>query len=366
MRRFVLLMGSIVLVAAFGTGATAAVPPEIEIAPALLLFGVVNQGQTTPPKDLVVTNTSGRTIGPIAIEGADPPPETQAEVFELDDHCTGLVLQPGDHCALSYTFTPFFNTVSVARLDVSVLEQTGSAPVRIGSPTRITLGGIGTNPIQIMPTVVDFGAVAVGTTSAPIGLRLHNPSSQPFGPLNLGGASRPPEPPFEVDPSACWGAVLPSGGSCEMPVTFRPTSAGQVVASASVGISATANRASAEFSYQLQGCGDSPDVPCTSGVPSSSTSSTAPVPDTTTATRPTIDPSTTTIASSTVPATATSTPPVDGPSGSVSPGSASRRAGTALPRTGSADAVPLVAAGSLLVALGATSVLVARRRRQTL
>lgn len=345
-----------------GAGAAAAVPSDIEIAPTSLVFGVVNQGQTTPPQDVVVTNTGAGVIGPIAIDGAVPLPEGQTEVFALDDRCGGLVLQPGDSCALRYTFTPFFNAPSVARLDVSVLELSGPDPVPVGAAFRVTLSGAGTNPIEVLPTVIDFGAVPVGTTSPPIGLRLHNPSDQPFGPLNLGGSSTPPQAPFSADEDPCWGAVLPPGGSCEIPITFRPETSGRVVASATVAISATANRASVEFPYQLQGCGDSQAAPCTVAPPTSSTSTsttTTSVADTTTTSMP--ETTTTGGPPDTVPGT--SSLPIEASPTPVPPGSGSRPSGTTLPRTGSSSPVPLVATGTLLLAVGAVGVGAARRRR---
>jgi hypothetical protein len=357
---------SVVLVAiaaGLGGGATAsAVPPDIDIAPTSLDFGVVNQGQTSSPRDVVVTNTGAGVIGPIAIDGAVAPGEAQAEVFALDDGCTGLVLEPGDSCALTYTFRPFFVRESVARLDVQVLELSGPDPMPVGATFPITLSGTGVNPIEVVPTVVDFGPVPVGTTSAPIGLRLHNPSDQPFGPIGLGGASQPPQLPFAADEEPCWGAVLPPGGSCEIPITFRPGSPGQVVAPASVAISATANRASVAFAYQLQGCGDSPAAPCTVAAPTSSTSTTA---TTTSVVDPTSTsmPETTTTGGPPDTVPGTSSLPIEASPTPGSPGPGARPSGTSLPRTGAPSPVPLVASGAILLAVGAVGVAAARRRR---
>lgn len=364
MRRNVARAAAVValLVAALSSsGRAAAVPPDIDLGPTSLVFGVMNQGQTSASQDVVVANTGAGVIGPIVIDGAVPPGEAQAEVFLFDDHCTGLVLQPGDHCALTYSFRPFFVRVSAAQLDIQVLEQSGPDPQPVGAVFRVTLEGEGVNPIQVSPTVLDFGSVTVGTTSAPIGLRLHNPSAQPFGPLDLAWSQRP-EPPFSADPDACWGAVLPPDGSCEIPITFQPDGAGAVVATATVGISATANRASVEFPYQLQGCGDTPAAPCAAVIPTSTTTAvpetttTWGVDDTTTTVDGPIDGPIDTVAD-------TTTMPVDGSTPPAVPGSGVGSAGAALPRTGSGSPVPLVATGTLLLAVGAAAVLTARRRR---
>lgn len=375
MRRMVRIvtMGAMVLMAAVGVtgaagsaGAAAVVPPEIEVTPTSLVFGVVNQGQTSPSQDVVVTNTSGRAFGPIVIGGAVPPGEAQADVFLLDDRCTGRVLQPGGRCALTYSFRPFFVRESVAQLDIAVSEQDPPDAAAGGAVVRVTLSGVGVNPLEVSPTVIDFGAVPVGSLSPPIALRLHNPSSQPFGPLGLGGASQPPQPPFEVDEGACWGAVLAPGGSCDLIVRFRPVAPGVATATASVAVSATANRASVEFPYQLQGCGDSAAVPCAAVIPtsspSSSSSTTTSVVETTTTWG--VDTTTTTAVAGPADTVAdTTTAPVDGSTPPAVPGSGVGSAGAALPRTGSGSPVPLVATGTLLLVLGAAAVLTARRRR---
>lgn len=343
-------VGSIAVLAA---GPASAIPPEIEISPTTLDFGVVNQGQRSDPQDVVVTNTSGRAIGPVSVDGAVPPAEAQARVFEVDDGCTGLTLQPGASCVLRYTFRPWFVHVSRADLDVQVLEQ--GQPV--GAAFPVTLTGEGVDPLVVSPTVVDFGAVPVGVTST-ARLRIANPSAQPFEIVSMAWSSNV-DPPFAIDLDPCWGAVLQPGGSCELPVSFQPAAPGPASVSAEIGISATNNNASVRFAYELRGCGATPASACAVEVPPSTTSSSSTTSSTTTTapTYPPVDATTAPPSSTSVPITAPSTdePPAVG-------GGSAGSAGSALPRTGS-DPAPLLAGGLALVLAGGALVGVARRRR---
>lgn len=352
-RRAALLAGGLALVVApwWAGPPAAAIPPDIEISPSAVDFGVVNQGQASAPRDVVVTNTSGRAIGPVAIAGAVAPPEAQAEVFLLDDGCAGTTLPPGASCVLRYTFRPFFVGTSAADLDVQVLEQ--GQPV--GAVFPVALSGVGVNPLVVRPAAVDFGAVPVGVT-ATARLQVRNPSDQPFGPLDL-ARSDALDPPFAVDLDPCWGAVLPPGGSCEVTVGFRPDGPGPASVAAALGISATAGRASVSFPYELRGCGATPASACSAEVPppsAPSTSTTSTSTSTSTTTAPTSPP-----VDTTAPPTSSSVPIAPAPAGEPPRAAAG---GAALPRTGS-DPAPLVAGGIAAVLAGVGLVGLARRRR---
>ena len=111
--------------------------------------------------------------------------------------------------------------------------------------------------MTISATVVDFGSVDVGTTSAPVPVILTNTGGDPFGPINIFGGA-PPSAEFNASQN-CQGATLPAGGSCSVNYTFSPSGSGLFTDTSSFTISETNSQADGEdFTVNLSGTGASP------------------------------------------------------------------------------------------------------------
>ncbi|PYV77214.1 MAG: hypothetical protein DMG97_02205 [Acidobacteria bacterium] len=115
-------------------------------------FGTVAIGTTSAAKTVTLTNvgTTSLSINGVAITG------TNAGDF-AQTHTCGSSLAAGASCTISVTFRPTASGTRTAAVSV-----TDNAP---GSPQKVTLSGIGTTA-KLSPTSLNFGTVAIGTTSA--------------------------------------------------------------------------------------------------------------------------------------------------------------------------------------------------------
>src|SRR5690606_31935118 len=131
----------------------------------------------------------------------------------------GNFLSAGASCVVSITFAPTTDGVANASIQVTS-DQGGTADLR-SYESRV--GQI----LQFDPRSMDFGKVAVGTTSASQMTSLQNIGTGAATAIvfsNPGGG-------FSADASACGNSLEP-GASCVVNVTFTPTTDG--VANASI------------------------------------------------------------------------------------------------------------------------------------
>jgi hypothetical protein len=166
-------------------------------------------------------------------------------------------LAPGGSCEITYTFTPSgpgtFN-------DSSNFTISATANQSAGKDFTVSLTGVGVNPITAVPASHDFGNVNIGVTATRTTV-ITNPSSQPFGPINMFGGA-PTTAEFGASQN-CQGNTLAPGGSCEITYTFTPSGPGTFNDSSNFTISATASQsAGKDFSVGLTGCGVQPGQPC--------------------------------------------------------------------------------------------------------
>jgi hypothetical protein len=103
-------------------------------------------------------------------------------------------------------------------------------------------------------SAIDFGAVAAGSTSAPVAVTLTNTGGDPFGPINIFGGA-PPTAEFNASQN-CQGTTLPAGGSCQVTFSFSPGAAGSYNDTSSFTVSETSSQTDGEdFSVTLTGTG---------------------------------------------------------------------------------------------------------------
>ena len=88
-----------------------------------------------------------------------------------------------------------------------------------GGPGGAGPGGGGENGLSVSPDAVTFTATLVGGTSAPRTLSVHNGGSAAVAPPSIEGTNAAD---FVIAPSGC-GAALQPGASCDVVVTFAPT-----------------------------------------------------------------------------------------------------------------------------------------------
>jgi Tol biopolymer transport system component len=186
----------------------------LQFDPSALDFGDVAVGTTSAPQSASLQNIGTGNATGLAFSDPD-------SGFSMDAGACGNSLAAGASCVVSVTFTP--TTSGTAQASIQATSDQGAS-------TDLALSGMGTAPVlQFDPTSLDFGDVAVGTTSAPQSVSLQN-----IGTGNATGlAFSDPDSGFSADTSAC-GSSLDAGASCAVSVTFTPSDEGAANASIQV------------------------------------------------------------------------------------------------------------------------------------
>ena len=205
-----------------------------KLSPSSLNFGDVATGTTSPARVVTLTNvgTTSLTITSIAIAGANVGDFAQT-------HTCGTSLAPAASCTISITFKP---TATGARsAAVSITDNAA------GSPQSLPLRGVGTTA-KLSPTSLNFGSVAVGTTSPATIVTLTNvgTTSLTISSIAITGTNS-----GNFGQSNTCGTSLAVSASCTISVKFRPTATG----ARSAAISITDNAAGSPQNVALSGTG---------------------------------------------------------------------------------------------------------------
>ena len=197
-----------------GTGVASIPPGSLLVTPSELNFGDVPIGATSAPQSTTLTNISGLTVPISFISGALPGGEFGGGT--ATNNC-GPALAAGASCVLStYTFSP-----------TSAGAQTGSVTETVNSFGHpLVVKGNGVSGLNITPSIIDFGPIPVGATSAPQSTTLTNISGLTVPISFISGALPGGEFGGGTATNNC-GPALAAGASCVLSTyTFSPTSAG--------------------------------------------------------------------------------------------------------------------------------------------
>lgn len=216
-------------------------------SPLSIDFGDVNVGQSSPEAEVVITNTSGGSLGPLSIFGG-----ATGEPFNVSQNCQGATLPAGGSCSVFVEFSPeqLGDAAAVSQFTLSPTVNPND-----GVPFSVTLAGRGMNPLVGSADSLDFGARDIGS-STELQVQFTNTSAQPFGPLTIAGGAAGDV--FAVSQN-CQSATLAPGASCTVFVEFRPVGSGlaEAVSQFSIG-PAGLDAAATPFSIALRGVGVSP------------------------------------------------------------------------------------------------------------
>jgi probable HAF family extracellular repeat protein len=196
-----------------GIGSTA------RLSPVSLGFSTQAIGTTSAAKSVTLTNVGATalTITGIAVSG------TNAGDF-AQTHTCGSSSAAGASCSISVTFKP---TASGARS--AALSVTDNA---IGSPQQVPLGGIGTTA-ELFPTSLNFGTVAIGTTSPAKTVTLTNVGTTTISIAGIAITGINAGDFAQTQIHTC-GSSLAPGATCSIGITFKPTASGTRTAALSV------------------------------------------------------------------------------------------------------------------------------------
>jgi hypothetical protein len=193
--------------------------PELFVSPTSLSFGEVAVGSTSAAQTVTLRNAGSAPVV-LALTGG-----TATAPFATTQSCHGTTLAPGATCNISFTFAP----TAAGAATATITGSWNGAPFSIGlAGTGIAAGSTPTQVLRITPTGLEFGAVAVGTTSAAQAVTVTNVSSAA---VTLSGTGGTPTGPFATT-NNCQGMSLAAGASCQMQFTFTPTAAGAATGTA--------------------------------------------------------------------------------------------------------------------------------------
>ncbi|WP_263350710.1 beta strand repeat-containing protein [Acidicapsa acidisoli] len=225
------ILGGTLTINTDSTGVTPAVVPltgngipagSMTVNPAVVNFGTVTVGLTSPAQTVTVSNAGATTLTGLAFQVAGD--------YSLAANGCGGSLASGANCTLTVQFSP---TVPGTRIGSVTIQSTtsGFVPVLAG----LTGTGLPTAQLVVDPTTLAFGSVEVGSNSTPLQLTVSNPGTGTLQGLSISTAS-----PFSVGSGNC-GTSLPAGGTCTAPVTFSPVVSGNqngtvVLSSTSLGV----------------------------------------------------------------------------------------------------------------------------------
>jgi hypothetical protein len=209
-----------------GTG----VAPVFDISPTRLAFGEVAVGSTSPDQQITVTNLtpSAVTVSMAGGAGGD---------FGGFQDCQGKSLATGASCHITYQFTP-----------TALGADSGSTAGSInGQPFAFDFSGTGIETFRISPTGLDFGEVALGTTSPDQQIAVTNVGTSAVTVSMAGGAAG-----VFGGFQDCQGKSLAPGASCHITYQFTPSAPGPTTGSTSGSI----NGQNFSFSFKGTGTGD--------------------------------------------------------------------------------------------------------------
>jgi hypothetical protein len=222
------------------TSTITAPAPVATFSPATTLaFGLRDTGvQATQPVTVTNDGTANLTVSTVAVTGAG---------FAVTNNGCTAAVAPAGTCTITVGFTPTQTTTAVS----GQLSVTTNAAA---TPTVISLTGQGRTPVArptiTLPATTDFGRRATGST------RVQNVRLTNNGPVALLLAATNPVTTtgqFTATLGTCpvAPATLAAGRSCNLSVTYRPTSVGPVTGSLTV----TSNAVSSPTTVALTGTG---------------------------------------------------------------------------------------------------------------
>ncbi len=194
----------------------------LTVTPGVVDFGAQVVGTTSAVHTVTVRNTwtVPVNVNDVRIEGADA-----SDFVIVGQNCAGSTINRATNCTVDVAFVPSTNAARSAQL---VIQDDA-----IGSPRIVLLQGTGLPPAPVVcasASSVDFGDVAVGTTSAVQSVIITNCGTRPLNisTIHLAGAKAGQ---FLLGANTCAGPSIPVGGTCSVNASFAPTDTGLLTAS---------------------------------------------------------------------------------------------------------------------------------------
>ena len=193
---------------------------------------------------ITLQNTGGTGLTPTAI--------TMSGDFSETDNCLNAALSVGGSCAIQVTFMPTAIGSRTGLITISANVSGGQLTVPLSGT------GIAAGAVSLTPGAINFGAVPVGSASAPMQVEAGNSSGAA---ISISAISI--NAPFAISSNACGATTLAANTDCQLMVEFVPLIAGTVNGTL------TFTDGAGSQTVQLSGSGASPptdSLPATSFV----------------------------------------------------------------------------------------------------
>jgi len=177
------------------------------VDPTSLTFASQTSGTASSAQTVTLTNTGSAALTPTSI--------TMSGDFSETDNCQNVTVAAGASCAIHVTFIP---TLAGSRTGQMILYANV-----YGGQITVDLSGTGTaaGVVSLTPATIDFGQVAVGTTSAPLQVEAGNGGEAAVSITSVSITA-----PFKIASNACGTSSLAANTDCQVMVEFAPTVAG--------------------------------------------------------------------------------------------------------------------------------------------
>ena len=199
----------------YGTG----IAPGAVVSTSAIDFGVVSDAGGSGSQVVQLSNPTGSPlhVTTAAISAGGSAFHTSA------DSCSGATVLPGTACSVTVTFAP--SSASAGFTGTLTFTDDGSP----SGQQSVSLAGQGVDPqLTYAPDQVNFGNQRATTRSAAKAVTLTNSGSTSWTPTNI-QLEGTYYGSFAVDASGCTQALAP-GASCQVLLTFTPTSLGAISA----------------------------------------------------------------------------------------------------------------------------------------
>jgi hypothetical protein len=180
----------------------------VTLSPSPITFGPQAVETTSQAQHLILKNgqASALTINNIFGGGADPGD------FRQTNNC-GSGLAAGASCTINVTFAPMAVGTRSSTLNVSDNAT--------NSPQVVTLSGTGTAPVTLSSTSLNFGTVFVGSNKSASPVVLTNHMGVALTGITVGATGS------GFSQANTCGSSIPAHGTCQITLTFAPTTAGK-------------------------------------------------------------------------------------------------------------------------------------------
>jgi hypothetical protein len=183
--------------------------------PVSLSFGSIAVGAFSATQTVIVTNTGMEVLTPtyLTVPGA----------YTEQDNCVGKAFAAGVSCTIQVAFAPTATGAQNGVLTIQANIPGGQLTVQL-TGTGLPAAAMAMNPVRL-----DFGSIAVGTTSAAQSTLATN-----TGGVTVNISRAQAAAPFTVTSDLCSGTALGVNAACQIKVAFAPTTAGAATAALTV------------------------------------------------------------------------------------------------------------------------------------